>query len=151
MRTGRVPIAKQIEIATPHLRTSRPALRPEQIERATDPGGLRDAAHATRSIAQTARTFIGSQHLSAEREAAPREHFSEQPDAVAHHAVHAEVEKLVDRSLVVDRPDVHRQACPVGGLDESFGDDRYRSPPEWHLDAVGTQTWHRARRRDEAR
>ena len=73
-----------------------------------------------------------------EREAAAGEDVSEHAEAVTHDAVHAEVEKIVHRCLVVDRPDMDGQASTVRSLDESLGDDRKRPSANRHLDAIGT-------------
>src|SRR5271166_15316 len=85
-----------------------------------------------------------------EREAAAGEDVLKQAEAVTHDAVHAEVEKLLHRCLLVDRPDVDGQTHTMRGRDEPLGDDRKVSSANRHLDAIGAQARHPAGRCGEA-
>jgi hypothetical protein len=77
-----------------------------------------------------------------ESEAAGCENVSEEAKAIAHDPVDPELEEFVDRRLVVDRPYVHRQACPVRGRDEPCGHDWNTPSTDRYLDAVGTKPTH---------
>jgi hypothetical protein len=68
---------------------------------------------------------------SREREPARGHHVAHERELVGHHAVEAELEHLVHRRLVVDRPDMHGQAGSMRGLDEPGGDDRERIAAEF--------------------
>jgi len=64
------------------------------------------------------------------------EHVAKQARAVGHDAVHAEVEQVVHRRLVVHGPDMNREARAMGGPHEAGGDDRDRPSAQRDLDAV---------------
>ena len=77
-----------------------------------------------------------------ELEPAALEDVPQEVQLVAHDAVDAQVQELVHRRLVVDRPDVQREPRTMSRLEEAVRDDPRPLVTGWDLDAVRTLPRH---------